>query len=93
MDPEEKTPVFDRLDRPIGKIAEIDESQEGVDSYTIELDNSVKRRIFGNIHGEFLLKMKPDELTVGDSVKISKTISELREQWDDSLDKLDPTRL
>lgn len=95
MHPEVQTPVFDRLDRPIGKIVEMDKSAEGddVDSYTIELDTSVKRRIFGNLSGAFLLKMKPEELTVGDSVKISKTISELRAQWDDSLDRLDTHRL
>lgn len=93
MNPEVQTPVFDRLDRPIGKIVEMEEAGESVDSYTIELDSNVKRRIFGNIHGDFLLKMKPEELTVGDSVKISKTISELREQWDSSLDRLDPNRL
>lgn len=93
VDPDIQTPVFDRLDRPIGKIVDMKEEGGDVDSYTIELESQVKRRIFGNIHGDFLLKMKPEELTVGDSVKISKTISELRRQWDSSLDRLDPQRL
>lgn len=93
MDPDIKTPVFDQQDRPIGKIVDMTEGDDEVDSYTIELENEVKREIFGNMHGDFLLKMKPEELNVGDSVRISKTISELRRQWDDSLDRLDPQRL
>lgn len=93
MDPDIRTPVFDQQDRPIGKIVDMTEEEDEVDSYTIELENNVKRRIFGDMHGDFLLKMKPEELDVGDSVKISKTISELRQQWDNSLDRLDPQRL
>lgn len=93
MDPDIKTPVFDQQDRPLGKIVDMTEGEGEVDSYTIELESEVKREIFGNMHGDFLLKMKPEELNVGDSVRISKTISELRRQWDDSLDRLDPQRL